>query len=432
MAVFTVVMFILLEVALHTLAPVQAGASVDLINASATLSNLTCTVTLEDILSASQEICDKVLYPCPTNSNFGLWGGFCCCSNCTEEEYQLGYFFDEWSNIPHLPRFSEHAGPGTGVGGTEYPTSAIWFFTEFSPTIIGVLYSLLWNIIDVTVKKLHPFMESARTDRQHKSSGSKICFTYLDKNSLLVPFYALWNRDHLVFVVSTLDVVASIILVPLLAGSFQLQMFPVYTVGGTIFARSPAVNQETARAAEAILVCLTVGTAYFTWHMRKRPSAVYSDPTSVATMFAMAHPSILRELRLIDTGSTANQISPSQLDKEFRSLNPRLRHVTDETNGTIRYQFVVDGTPGELVGKQSPPKNPNAFGRNVGKFFSSSIPSLIILLGAIIVLPVLGISFSDNHSSIVYNESSARFDATTIAASAVFLKICWAASERGL
>ena len=170
MTVFTVVMFVLLEVASHTLAPVQPGASVYLINNSATSSNSTCTVPLEDMLSTSQETCDEVLYACPTNSNFGLWGGFCCCSNCTEEEYQVGYFFDDWSNIPHLPCFSEHAAPGTGVGGTEYPTSAIWFFTEFSPTIIGVIYSLPWNTIDVTVKKLHPFMESARTDRRHVRS----------------------------------------------------------------------------------------------------------------------------------------------------------------------------------------------------------------------------------------------------------------------
>ena len=248
----------------------------------------------------------------------------------------------------------------------------------------------------------------------------------------MVPLYALWNRDYLVFVVSILDVVASIILVPLLAGRFQLQMFPVYKIGGTIFARSPAVNLGTVRGAEAILVGMMVGTAYFTWHMRKRSSVVYSDPTSMATLFSMAHPSILRELRLIDTGSTANQISSSQLDKKFRSLSPRLRHVTDETNGTIRYQFVVDGTPEELVRKQSPPKSPNAFIRSVKKFFSSSVPSLIILLGAIVILPVLGSSLTGGDvSSIVYNERSARFDTTIMAAAAVFLKICWAFSERG-
>lgn len=326
MLLFAVAIFVALEVAFHTITSVHPDAAVDL-----TTSHPPCQLTLSDVSIDDQGYNEIQEYPCPSNSTFGQWGGYCCCANCTATE--APYPFTNWSNIPDLPPGSEHAS-GELIS---YTKSTIWFLISFGPIIVAIVFSLLWNSVDVNVKKLHPFMEMAHPNRSHQVNGRSICFTYLDKNTFLVPFYALWHLHTRVFVASCLDV-ASCALVPLLAASFELQIFVLSVDGGLLFGRSPALNQTVARITQAFLVCMILGIAYLTYLLRRKQSAVYSDPTSIATIITMAHPTVLAAFRSLDTG-TSVKLTSAELDRRLQSLRPRLRHIVDEATGRSTYQM---------------------------------------------------------------------------------------------
>ena len=97
----------------------------------------------------------------------------------------------------------------------------------------------------------------------------------------------------MVFVASCVNVAGSM-LVPLLTSCFELQIFLLSVDGGLLFSRSPALNHTTARITQSLLVYMIFGIAYLIYLVRKNASAVYSDPTSLAAIIAMAHPTVLK------------------------------------------------------------------------------------------------------------------------------------------
>ena len=175
MMTLPIIILALLVAASHTLTPVQNGANIVLEDGS---SQSKCRVEINQLLSPGYigGVFDD--WDCPPGSDF--WGGYCCCHNCTSSEAPFLY---NWFDTSNLPRFSERPVPAEGYGFT-FPNSSMWFLILFDPTILTVIYSILWNTIDVTVKKLHPFTAMAEVHGRRSGSGTKICFTYLDKNSL--------------------------------------------------------------------------------------------------------------------------------------------------------------------------------------------------------------------------------------------------------
>lgn len=165
--------------------------------------------------------------------------------------------------------------------------------------------------------------------------------------------------------------------------------------------------------------------------MKKRTSAVYSDPTSLASIFAMAHPSVLREIRAIDTGATA-ELSSSDLGRRFQSLEPRLCHVVDEVSGTIRYQIVVESPSSGYMQYPQRSRSQKKIIRWLAAFWTTSIPSLTVLFVAIVAIFILGTTLTastDTDTTSNYIVSS--FHMVIVTTAAVFLKICWATIERG-
>jgi hypothetical protein len=426
MMILPIIVFALLVAASHTLTPIQNGANIILEDGS---TQSQCRVEINQLLGLSYIGPGYIGalfgdWECPLGSDFP--GGYCCCYNCTSSEAPFLY---NWFDVPSLPRFSERPVPLAEGYGFTFPNSPMWFLVSFGPTILTVIYSILWNTIDVTVKKLHPFTAMAEVHGRHSDSGTEICFTYLDKNSLLVPYYAFRNGDRLVFVVSLLDLSAAV-LVTLFTGCFQLQIFTVQVIGGTTFGRSPAIQRPLIYATEALLVCMVLGIAYFIWLLRRGHIYVYSDPTGMASVFAMAHPSIRRAIRAIDSGISADDLSPAKLDEAFQSLSPQLRYVNDEASGATRYQIVVENSPNQPRPKRSQNKS-NSW---IKKLFSSSVPGMVTTLAVLAAFIALDwiLSYQAGLDFTVYDERSARFCGLGMTALAVLLKILWAAHERGM
>lgn len=422
MALIAAALFAALEVAYHTLTPIQHGAGVNL-----TTSDPLCLLAISDVYNNN--------WTCPVDSSFADWGGFCCCANCTDS--QTPFLFANWSDIPGLPPFSQHEANSTSSNiGPTFHRSAIWALVSFGPTLIAVIHSMLWNTIDVNIKKLHPFMEMLRADTSHQVSGTSICFTYLDKNTFLVPFYAFWRRHHLVLLASSLDVTATI-LISLLATCFELQTFQVSVDGGLVFGRSPALNRAMARVTQAVIVCMILAIICLIRLLRKRPHAVYSDPTSLASIMAMAHPSVLDTFRHIET-SLSTKLTLEELNEKLLLFKPNfsLRHVTDELSGTMRYQIVVNTEAAEPIQETTEISKRNKFIKWLFSLNSMSVPSLIFLAVIIVVLfffslIVLGADSNPNVSG-QFNEWTFRFTTFGYVTVAVIQKTLWVAVERGM
>lgn len=307
-------------------------------------------------------------------------------------------------------------------GGADFLQSSTWFLVTYGPVILAAVFSLLWSDIDVNIKKLHPFMEMAHPDSSHEISSKSICFTYLDKITYLVPFYSLWQGHTLVFVASCLDVVATI-LAPLLANSLKLQVFVLSVDGGFLFGRSPAISLTVARVTEALLLCMMSAIGYLIYLLKRKSSAVYSDPTSLASIMAMAHPTVLAVFRELET-STSTGLTSQELDQRLHSLNPRLNHIVDEVTGRTTYQISVD--PATVPSSHQPEEmhKRNRLSRWFATLSTSSIPSLVLIIGLIISIPFTAMVTSPDGSTIL------PFRVITVAF-AIILKAVWVAIERG-
>lgn len=410
MLLFAAAIFAGLEVAFQTIDAVHNGATVNL-----TTSNQPCQLSWSQLYNYEENA-----YTCPTNSNFEAWGGYCCCQNCTVTE--TPYIYDNWSSIPGLPQGAIHSSlPSENVEWVGASTT--WFMITYLPTMVAIVYSLCWNAIDVNIKKLHPFMEMAHADLYSHTTGRVIDFTYLDKNTFLVPFYALWHRHFIVFASSLLDV-ASSLLVPLLTGCFQIEVFMLVVDGGIAFGQFPALNHIITRITEVYLLLMAVGIVVFMYLLEKKSSSVYCDPTSLASVVAMAHPSLLRAFRGFEIGTSAD-ISSEELNARMEAMRPRLHHITDEVTGRTTYQISVDTTTIDTL-QHFPPSRSN---RLLEWFKKSNVPNLLLIPALMFGLMFTALWLGP---SLKYASSSKqRGISLALVTGAVILKTIWVAIERG-
>ncbi|OCK73555.1 hypothetical protein K432DRAFT_410597 [Lepidopterella palustris CBS 459.81] len=297
-----------LEVANHRLAHVESGFTVNL-----TTSTFSCFPGGE--------------VDCPSDSQFEVRGDSCYCSTLTIQNSP--YIFVNWTDLPNLPLFSQDDNEVSGW---------LYFFTSYFPALVSVIYSVLWNTVDIEIKKLQPYMDMARPEG---SNIKTIYFNYLDKNTFLVPYYALKNRHRLVLIASLIDISATA-LAPILVATFELQVFQVLVDGGQAFGRAPSIQKPFLRVAQALLLFMFVLNLFLIFMLARKPSPVYSDPTSIAHLVSLANQTVLDPFQAAIRSNHDSELPDLSKEPEYLHLQLKLHHTTSEVDGSIHYQITTD------------------------------------------------------------------------------------------
>jgi hypothetical protein len=166
------------------------------------------------------------------------------------------------------------------------------------------------------------------------------------------------------------------------------------------------------------------------WHLRTKLACVYSDPTSMASVFAMSGTSVLEEIRSIDDGANVNHLISSDLKANLKVLDLHLQHSKDQDCGAtryqVRYQIVVDDS-NRTSGRGHRKNLPGVW---LKRFCSSNILILFITLIAIAAFVTLDRFLGYAGGSVDYGTSLGRWRVALTITIAVFVKMCWTTIER--
>ncbi|RPB08964.1 hypothetical protein P167DRAFT_577808 [Morchella conica CCBAS932] len=181
---------------------------------------------------------------------------------------------------------------------------AMW---KYMPTVVGVIYGILWKITDTEVKRAEPYYQLSYGARG-AMAASTLNIEYQTFWSLLVPIAALKHRQWVVVASSVASLVAFAI-VPMFLSVFvkispsqksrQQSGKPDREIEKTI-----VVDIVFTRILETTLVIIIVLNAYMTAALKKRRSGLLGDPSGIAGVAAMANKShILMDFQGLDSAS---------------------------------------------------------------------------------------------------------------------------------
>jgi len=190
-------------------------------------------------------------------------------------------------------------------------TFAMW---KYLPTLIAVIYGILWKITDTEVKRTEPYYQLSKGSKG-ALAASTLNIEYQTFWSLLVPVAAIQHRQWLV-VVSSIASLLAFALVPVLLSVF-IEIAPSQRTRKKMISLSPdkpnvdadiektiVVDQYFSRILEAtvgIIFFLGVGMLVV---LSRRRSGLLGDPSGIAGVAAMANKShILMDFKDLDSAS---------------------------------------------------------------------------------------------------------------------------------
>jgi hypothetical protein len=146
----------------------------------------------------------------------------------------------------------------------------------------------------------------------------------------------------------------------------------------------------------------------------------------MASVFGMAHPSVLREMQAIDSEVISGGLSPTLLHKKFQTLEPRLAHITDVT-GSTNYQIIINTPPDQST--SLPMKDHSS--EWLQKFCVSTHVNILFLF---VVTCTFGFAYNYQADSMGLDKiapADPLWSKEGVTVLAVLLKIFWTTMERG-
>ncbi|RPB00379.1 hypothetical protein L873DRAFT_1805173 [Choiromyces venosus 120613-1] len=188
---------------------------------------------------------------------------------------------------------------------------AMW---KYLPTLIAVIYGILWKITDTEVKRTEPYYQLSKGSKG-ALAASTLNIEYHTFWSLLVPLAAIKHRQWLV-VASSIASLLAFALVPVLLSAF-IQITPSQRARQNM--KIPGTNQPMrnadiektivvdkvfSRILEAtVAIIFLLGTGMFVVLSRRR-SGLLGDPSGIAGVAAMANKAhILMDFKDLDSAS---------------------------------------------------------------------------------------------------------------------------------
>lgn len=178
----------------------------------------------------------------------------------------------------------------------------VYFAIKFLPTIVAVIYGVLWQVTDLEVKRLEAFYQLS------KSGGAlaeeSLSVDYITSINVLRPFHAL-GLKHYAVSVSSLGAVLAISLVPTFgAASIHLTPDRHQRAENPGMEKHIVVNAVWSRLLTSTLAICAISACVLFFLLQTRRSGLQSDVKGIAGLASMAVVShILMDFKDVDTAT---------------------------------------------------------------------------------------------------------------------------------
>lgn len=222
----------------------------------------------------------------------------------------------------------------TDIAGIEY------FSIKFLPTIMAVLYGVLWQMTEFEVKRLEPFYQLSK--EQGATAAESLNVDYITSVIFLRPLRSLQRQQYAV-TISTVASLLAVSAVPTLS-SAMIVLYPNRETR-TAHADVPkiiSINATWSRLLESVLILTAILGAGLLYQLSRRRSGLLADVKGIAGLAAMANVShILMDFKDMDV-ATHKDIHQKLANRRYQLRNSALVPIAHD-NGEIDVTKVVMG-----------------------------------------------------------------------------------------
>ena len=178
-------------------------------------------------------------------------------------------------------------------------TSLEWFTWKYLPTMVLLLYGIMWQAVDFECRRLEPYYQLSR--HEGALAAESLNMDYMTFFSYLIPFKAFRHGQWAV-VLSSFATIFSSALIPVLSnGAVNVNPDRDQRAPGSV--KWITFDPVWSRIMEVALLLVAVAGIWLVFQLRRK-SGLQSDPKGVAGIAALATRShILNDFRGLDTSS---------------------------------------------------------------------------------------------------------------------------------
>ncbi|POS77490.1 spray [Diaporthe helianthi] len=226
-----------------------------------------------------------------------------------------------------------------------------YFVVKFLPTILAVLYGVLWQITDLEVRRLKAYYQLSKEGGA--TSAETLNVDYITDLSFLRPLYAYQLRHYAVMVSSMASLLA-VSAVPTLTSACI-----ILTPDREIRTQNPdgvkkiLLDPTWSRILEVVFYSIAVMGAVLFYQLQSRRSGLLADVRGIAGLAAMANVShILMDFKDMDV-ATHEDIHKRLADKRYvlrnSSLAPLPAQEDDHSTAIATGYFHLSLNPHPLI-----------------------------------------------------------------------------------
>ncbi|KAJ4395974.1 hypothetical protein N0V93_000190 [Gnomoniopsis smithogilvyi] len=267
-------------------------------------------------------------------------------AGCSEILYQCS------TEEGHLIQFTRP----TEIEGIEY------FSIKFLPTLLAVIFGVLWEISDFEVKRLEPYFQLSRDNGA--TGAETLNVDYITSYRFLVPFDALRRGQYAVAISSIASLLAVSAVPTLCAASIVLSPSRDQRMADPDGVKWISINPIFSRLNGAALVIIALLGCVLMYQLSMRRSGLLGDVKGIAGLAAMANVShIIMDFKDMDVAThedihrtlkkrryyLQNSALAPVYDSDYTAIQEDTFRITGQddinTNQTAKYHLSVNPQP---------------------------------------------------------------------------------------
>lgn len=216
-----------------------------------------------------------------------------------------------------------------------------YFAIKFMPTIIAVMYGVLWQLTEFEVKRLEPFYQLSK--EQGATAAESLNVDYITSVIFLRPLRSLQRRHYAVTIATVASLLAVSAVPTLSSAMIVLSPDRETRLANPDEPKIISINATWSRLLESVLITTAILGAALLYQLRRRRSGLLADVKGIAGLAAMANVShILMDFKDMDV-ATHKDIHQKLANHRYQLRNSALVPIGSDEDGKNDVTKVVMG-----------------------------------------------------------------------------------------
>lgn len=228
-----------------------------------------------------------------------------------------------------------------------------YFSLKFLPTLLAVIYGVLWQITDFEVKRLEAYYQLSR--EQGAMAEETLNVDYITSYSFLAPFHALRRRHYAVTVSSIASILAVSAVPTLCAASIILSPDRETRMASPNGPKYISMSAVFSRLNEAVLIIVALLGCGLFYQLSTRRSGLLADVKGIAGLAAMANVChILMDFKDCDV-ATHEDIHKKLKKRRYQLRSSALAPMDDDNRSSTYAKDELARITGQVTAEQKTP-----------------------------------------------------------------------------